>query len=223
MPALAPYIPNKDSLLDAWAENFSSLISASPGRYGLTAGDASTIAAAVGGFDSAYQVCTSPTTKTAAAVSTKNTQRTLMLATVRPYAQEVSNNPGVASADKVALGLNPKTSKPQPITAPASNPVLTLGGLSPGHAIIRYRDSAASVSVKAKPYGVTGCVLSVSASATAITDPTKLGSGPTLTKTPDNVDLSSLGSGVTVYLAARWVTQKQDFSPFSPIISFVLP
>ena len=95
-----------------------------------------------------------------------------------------SNNPGVSSANKTALGLNPKTSTPQPITAPTTNPLLMLQSCSNVSAYVRYRDSAASVSVKAKPYGVTQCQVFGMTAATPVTDPTTLPLLASPTKSP---------------------------------------
>ena len=60
-----------------------------------------------------------------------------MQALIRTYAQNIANNPGVSTGNKIALGLNPKTSSPSPITPPTTFPSLALQ--SP------------------KPYGVTQC------------------------------------------------------------------
>ena len=51
-------------------------------------------------------------------VQAKNTERVMVLATCRPYAQAISLNAGVTAGNKIALGVNPRTSVPQPITAP---------------------------------------------------------------------------------------------------------
>src|SRR5208283_1453904 len=104
MPAVAPYIPAKDSALDAWLANFSTLINASPSTYGLLSSDATTIAAAVLAWHTAYLLVTSTTTKTAQTVSAKNGQRVSVLAVIRPYGQQIANNAGVTSANKIALG-----------------------------------------------------------------------------------------------------------------------
>lgn len=223
MPALPPYIPSKDANLSNWATNFSSLITAGPGTYGLVAADAVTIAAAVGAFNAAYAVVTSPSTKTAEAVSAKNTSRVTMLQTVRPYAQQIALNAGVSSADKIALGLNPRTSTPSPITPPVSNPVLVFqyaGNLS---IALRYRDSAAGVSVKAKPYGVFSCEIYGAVSATPITDPATLMHLVSATKSPLTIVRSAADAGKQLYLAARWKTRTGGYSPWSPIVNFTVP
>ena len=100
----------------------------------------------------------------------KNIAKVTVTAQIRTYAQAIANNPGVSADNKVALGLNPKTSTPSPITPPSTFPALTLQSQTPLQAVIRYRDSAASPSVKAKPYGVTQCQVFGMASATPVTD-----------------------------------------------------
>lgn len=223
MPALASYIPPRDADLNNWLANFSTLISASPATYGLLSSDAVTIATAVLNWTSAYTLVTSSSTKTAATVSAKNTQKVNVLAVVRPYAQTISLNPGVSSPNKIALGLNPRTSTPSPITPPTSNPVLLIqagGNLS---LIIRYRDSAASPSVKAKPYGVTQLQLYGQASATPITNPALLPLLQTVTKSPATITFASSAAGMQAYLAARWAIRTGGLSPWSPIINFTVP
>lgn len=223
MPAVAPYIPPKDAALNNWLANFSTLITASPGTYGVTSTDASTIAAAVAAWTAAYLPVTSPSTKTAQTVSDKNTQKVTVLAIVRPYAQTIGKNPGVTSANKIALGLNPQTSTPSPITPPVSNPVLTVQSGANLSIIIRFRDSAASPSVKAKPYGVKSLQLFCLVSLTAVTDPTIMLLKATATKSPLTVTFNSGDAGKQAYFAARWATQKGEYSPWSPIINFTVP
>lgn len=223
MPAVAPYIPPKDSALNLWLLNFSSLISASPPTYGLTSTDASNIANAVAAWTAAYTPVTSASTKTAMAVGAKNTAKVNTLNVIRPYAQVIAKNPGVTSANKIALGLNPQTSTPTPITPPTSNPVLTVQSASNLSIILRYRDSAASPSVKSKPYGVKSLQLFGLVSATPVTDPTTMLLRATATKSPLTDMFSSGDAGKQVYYAARWAIQKGQYSPWSPIINFTVP
>lgn len=221
MPSLAPYIPSKDSMFTTWLANFSTLISASPATYGLGATDAATIAADNAAWAAAYALVTSASTKTAATVSAKNTQKVLTLAAIRPYAQAISNNAGVSSSAKTAVGVNPKTSVPIPITAPTTAPALTAVSTSTAGTILRFRDATASPSVKAKPYGVTQLLLFASASTTPITDPTLLTFLGAFTKAPLTISLGSGDAGKTVYFAARWQTRKGLVGPWSPIISYL--
>ena len=223
LAALPSYIPSKDANLNSWLANFSSLLSASPATYGQTSGTAASVASAVAAWSTAYSLVTSPTTKTAATVSAKNTAKVRVLATVRPIAQNISLNAGVASSDKIAIGVNPRTSTPSPITPPTSNPVLVVQSAAQQSIILRYRDSAASVSVKAKPYGVKQCRIVGGPSATAVTDPTTLPFLVQATKSPVQVTTGSAAVGTQFYFAAQWVTQTGGVSPWSPIINFTIP
>lgn len=222
MPALPPYIPSRDSAFSNWLDNFASLIAASPAVYGLTAGDAATISGLKSSWSAAYTPVTSPSTKTPAAVAAKNTARVSVTQQVRTYAQQVSNNPGVSSANKIALGLNPKTSTPAPVSAPTSNPVLTVQSAGNGTLILRYRDSAASVSVKAKPYGVVACQIFGETAATAPASSATALLLATATKSPLTLNTGGFAVGSQLYLWARWVTRTGQYSPWSPMISFTV-
>lgn len=222
MPALAPYIPPRNANFVAWALNFSSLITASPGTYGLTTGDATAIAAEYAALATASALISSPSTKTAATVSNFNTIKIAALAMFRPYAQTVSLNAGVSSANKTALGVNPRTSVPLPISAPTTQPVLSIQSTSTAGSILRYRDATASPSVKSKPYGVIQCQIYAMASVTPVTDPTLLPLNTSLTKNPATIVMGSGAAGKTVYFAARWITRKGLLGPWSAIISYVV-
>ena len=222
MAALPPYIPSRDSKLDLWANNFQTLIAANPALYGLMAADAVIITAAYDTWNAAYLLVTSPSTKTAMTVSAKNTARVTMLAILRPYAINISLNAGVASGDKTALGVNPRTSTPSPITPPTTNPVLYLQSAQYLSAYVRYRDSAATPSVKAKPYGVVQIQIFAKSAAAPITDPATLPLLTTATKSPVVLNLAGQTVGQQLYLAARWVLKTGGFSPWSPIINFTV-
>jgi hypothetical protein len=222
MPALPSYIPAKNANLIAWATNFSTKLSASPSTYGLSPSDATAVASYASTLAAAYALITSPSTKTASTVSQFNNEKINALATLRPYAQQISLNAGVSSANKVAIGVNPRTSVPTPITTPTTAPVLTAQSTSTAGTIIRYRDATASPSVKSKPYGVTQIQIYALASATPITDPTTLAFVGPQTKSPFTQAMGSSAAGKTVYFAARWATRKGLVGPWSAIISYVV-
>ena len=73
--ANAPYIPAKDALFAAWLLNFSTLLTASPVTYGLTAPDAVTVAGVNGTFQAAYATATNPATRTSGAVAATDVAR----------------------------------------------------------------------------------------------------------------------------------------------------
>lgn len=222
MPSLAPYIPPKNANLIAWLANFSTLITASPGTYGLASGDATTIAGINTAMSSGYTLITSPATKTATTVAAFNALKAGDMPTIRQYSQMIANNPGVSSSNKVALGLNPKTSTPVPITTPTTSPALTNVSTSQAGTILRFRDATASPSVKAKPYGVIGMQLFATGSTTPITDPALLPYVAVVTKSPIQVTLGSAFAGMHGYFAARWVTRKGLVGPWSNVLNVIV-
>jgi hypothetical protein len=219
---MASYIPPKDANFSTWLANFSTLITASPTTYGLLASDAVVIAAQNTAWAAAYALAISPSTRTPTTVQAKDVARINALATVRPYAQLISNNAGVSSSNKTALGINPRTNGPTPITAPTTNPNLTIQSASVLTHVLRYRDSAASPTVKAKPAGAIALQLYAKASATPITDPAALDFRGPITKSPLQVAWDSGDAGKVGYYSARWVTRTGLVGPWSAIASMTI-
>jgi hypothetical protein len=214
-----PYIPTTDALLDTFTQNFSSLITANPALYGLVAGDAVTIAGVVATFHTDYLAATNVSTRGPLTIANKDTARTIMLLTIRPYSQTIANNAGVTVGNKVALGLNPRTNPPTPVAAPTTAPALTLAGAIPLQHLLRFRDAMALPSVKAKPAGVIQMQLFAAVSPTVISDPTVLPQIMVVTKSPFVVDWPSSAVGKIAYYAAKWVTRTGLTGPYSAIFT----
>jgi hypothetical protein len=223
MPALAPYLPALQADYDAWLTNFSTRITAAPGTFGLTAGEAATIAAAEAAWHAAYLLATTPGTKTPVTVAAKDAERVLSMAVVRLYAVQISLNPGVLAADKVDVGVNPRTSVPAPIAAPATAPQVGVQSSIPLELYMNYRDPLAAPSVKSKPYGVTRFQLFGKLSAVAIIDPLLLEWQKDATKSPFTLSFGAGASGQKFYYAGRWVVRTGLASPFSAIGNYVIP
>lgn len=168
--AQAPYIPPKDADLATWADNFSTLITASPATYGLLAGDAAAIAAVVDPFEAAYTAAVNPSTRTKPSVAAKDAAKAAMLAVVRPYAIQVRDNAGVSDSDKLDLGLTVPTTTRTPILAPQSQPLLQIVAATPLSHTIRFSD-ANSPQLRGKPFGAKAIALVVSYGTTIGTDP----------------------------------------------------
>lgn len=219
---MASYIPPKDAALSSWILNFSTLITANPPLYGLLTGDATAIAGQNTAYQAAYALAVNPSTRTPTTVQGKNIAKASALAVCRPYAQAIANNAGVTAANKIALGLNPRTNTPTPVTAPTTFPNLTIQSAGVQTHVLRYRDSAAAPSVKAKPAGAIALQLYATASATPITDPAALDFRGPITKSPLQVSWESGDVGKTAYYSSRWVTRKGLVGPWSAVTSFTI-
>lgn len=217
MPALPPYIPPRDADFNNWIDNFSTLLTAAPATYGLLASDATAVASLNSTWAAAYALAVNPSTRTPVTVAAKDTARITAQAGIRPYAVQISLNPGVLVDDKIAIGVNPRTSTPTPITTPTTWPIVTLASGAPLQQIVRYRDYTSSPTSKGKPYGVVALQLFAKASTTPILDPTLLPLKATLTKSPGTIDWISADAGMQAYVAGRWITRKGLVGPSGPI------
>lgn len=218
---MGSYIPSRDAELGQWVTNFSTLITASPGTYGLLAGDAAAIAAYVTAFTGALAVVNNPATKTKATVAAKDGARAAMLDIVRPYAQQVRNNNGVSNADKTALGLTIVDRTPTSVPPPTSSPLISVIGATPGEHTLRYSDSNAPDS-RRKPVGVIGLQLFVAVASGAVADPAVAPFKAFVTRQPYGVTFDPADNGKLATYFARWQNRKGQTGPWSNAITFTI-
>ena len=218
---MADYIPSRDANLADWMNNFSTLITGSPGTYALTAGDATTIATYVSAFVNALTVVSNPATKTRATVAAKDGAKAAMLDIVRPYAQQVRANRGVSNEHKVALGLTIADETRTPIPAPATNPILMVIGATPGEHTVRFADSATPDRRK-KPFGAIGLQLFVVVAAAPVNDPAAAEFRSFVTKQPFAVMYEAADNGKVATYFARWQTRTGLVGPWSTGVAFTI-
>lgn len=200
----APYIPPRDTDLVTWADNFAALITASPGTYGLTAGDAVTIQSLVDAWDLAYAAAANPVTRTPVTVAAKNSAKFAMLGTVRTFASQIRLNAGVTNGDKVALGLNLPNNSPTPIPAPATMPVVTIMTATPLRHTLKFRDEMASPTSRAKAANAIGMEIWRGINTIALTDPADCVFYGSAVKVPFFSDFDAPDAGKVATYFGRW-------------------
>lgn len=201
----APYIPPKDADFDAWAVNFSTLLTADPADYGLLAGDATAVDTVVDAWVIAYAAAINPTTRTAATVAAKDGARATAEATMRPYAIRIRNNTAVSDALKIGIGVTVPTFPPTPIPAPSVAPTLSLVSAIPLEQTLGYK--AVGAIGKAKPFGAIGVELWRSIGTVPAVDPAQCTFNGTYTKSPLRQEFDAGDQGKTVTYFARFVTR----------------
>lgn len=157
-PMSTPYIPPRDVDLDDFLENFSTLIAASPAKYGLTSGEAAEISASVAAWHAAYLLTTSPGTRTSVTINEKDVQRKLTIELVRRFAAAIRIDPAVDDALLIGLGLTPRSTSRSRISAPTSLPVLSFTGMDVGRHTLDIRPEKGSLRI-AKPAGTIGLLV----------------------------------------------------------------
>lgn len=218
------YIPSTDSGFASWLLNFSTLITAAPTTYGLTAPDAVLIAAQETAYSAALATATDPGTRTPAAVAAKDAAKASALAVVRPYAVSISMNAGVSNEDKTAVGVTVRKTVPTPIPAPVDAPQVSFVSAIPLETKLKVVNSATPTS-KAKPFGAIGVEIWMSVGTTAATDPAQLSFVGTFTKIPLTLGFEAAQQGKIATVAARYVTRGGNggvakVGPFSALLTF---
>lgn len=205
MPA-APYIPAKDADFESWLLNFSTLLTAAPTDFGLTAPAAVIVAGVYTTWHASYLLATDPATRTAPTVAQKDADRAAAEFTVRPYAQQIAKNASVTPENKAAIGVNPPNTSPVPIPPPTTFPQVSLRSGEPLAHILQYQDSGAGTG-KAKPYGAIGCQVFRSVGTVAATDPAQASFYAQPTKSPFRSEFEAADRGKVCTYFARWITQ----------------
>ena len=212
------YLPTADGPLDAWVNNFKTLIAASPTTYGLVAGDATSISTAYTNWHAAYLAAINPTTRTLATVATKKAQKVVVLGVVRGYAGPIRVNLAVSDALKIGLGLHVRDSAPTPVPAPGTYPTLTILEPMRGVQDLRARDSA-SPDRRSKPAGSAGMLLFRAVGTVAVSTPEQCAFLAFAGKTDLAFTFAAPDNGKVATYFARWTNSKGEMGPWSPAAS----
>lgn len=221
-----PYIPTKDADFATWLLNFSTLLTADPTDYGLTAGDATAVAAQNTAFQAAYAAAVNPSTRTPVTITAKDNARASATFVVRPYAQQIRLNNGVSDALKIGIGLNLVNNSRPPIPAPTTFPNIEFAEASPMRIVLRYSDPSIPDG-KAKPVGSIGLELWQSIGLVPSVDPAQASYSATYTKAPLAVDFTAGDVGKIVTFWGRWINKsgpggKASVGPWSPPATFTV-
>lgn len=214
------YIPSKDADLVNWGNNFATLITADPPRYGLQASDASVIQSNFDEFQTAYGLATDPATRTIVTVAAKDEEKAGFLSLARSYAAIIRANQGVSNDDKVALGLNIPDPTPTPIPAPTSYPVLTIPLAGVGQQYLSVADQF-TPTTKAKPFGVAGMLLYRKVGATPAVNMDGAEVIGIVTRADSIISTAGVTAGQITSYAGKWFNRKGELGPLSAITSQV--
>ena len=215
------FIPPEDGLALTFMEHFASTIQSAPAVYMLSAADATTISNTVAAFATAYSVATNPPTRTSVTVGEKDAARLSAEQVVRQYANLIRPNAGISDADKEAIGINPPSSERSPRNVPASSPLLSILGSTPGSQTVRYSDSTTPDS-PAKPFGAANLQLFVAVGEVPTTDPTDALFYGAFTKNPIPVAFAPDQNGKQATYFARWADRKGQVGPWSLGVSMAI-
>lgn len=148
------YIPQSDSDLIEFADNFIKEIGGNEADFGLTAADTTEITALKMSFKAAYDDNISKQTEARAAKVKKDGERKTLVAKLRESSQVAQNHPGTTDDKRESLNLRIKDKEPSNVGEPATQPAAEIDtSVRLRHSITFYNQGSDS---KAKPEGVRG-------------------------------------------------------------------
>lgn len=224
------WIPAPIADFSTFAQNFSDTLNASPAAYMISPTDAASVATANDSFQNAYLLSkkAAPTTRTSVTVAATVATRVTLTQLMRSWGSQIRLNPGVADADKTALGLRLPNNAPNPVPTPATWPVLAIQGYGPLQIQLAYSDSS-TPSLKAKPYGVVGGELYIGIGTAPIVDPSLCTFQGIFTRNYPKLTFLSGNAGKVASFFARWSTkgsprgsEETATGPFGPGVSAVI-
>lgn len=208
---MASFLPDKDQALLAWSSNFSTLISATPAAFNLTAGDATAYAALHTTFATSLAAC-DPGVRNKAAVNSKNLARNNLKVQARLLANTINGYGPVTDAQKIELGLTVR-SAPTPIPPPADAPALDVVSVNGRTVNIRLHD-ATDASRRGKPPLVKAAAVFSFVGEEAPTDPSLYKFEGNTTRTEFTVVFpNSVAPGTQVFLTAMWMNERMESGP----------
>jgi hypothetical protein len=209
-----PYIPSKNALFQNWALNFSTVITANPGSYGLASGDATAIGASYASWHAAYLAATTPGTRTPVTVAAMAVAKAAALIVFRSYATIIGANAGVTNSAKTAAGLTVRATGRTPIPAPTDIPILGLVGYQPLVATLNYKPTA-SPTTKGKPVGTIQMEVWYNIPTTGSPNLSAAVFYGVVTKAPFVFNTPTGQTGKLCGVWGRWVTRRGLTGPFS--------
>lgn len=201
--------------------NFASLISTSPGDYGLVASQSTAFGLLNTTLQAKYQTAIEPTTRTSVAIAEKDQARAAVRESAIALSKIIYATSTVSDAQLNALGLRPRpvrAPRPVPDTAPVIEVVSVTGR------IIKVRVHEAGAATKrGKAPGATSAGIFAFAGPVAPTDPALWSFQGLCTRSMVEIELPlTVAAGTTVWLTAVWYTARGQSSiagaPISTII-----
>ena len=202
--------------------NFSTLVSAAPTTYNLTAAQATAYATLNTSYSTAYNAAKEPSTRTSVTIATKDAAKSALVASAKSLAAIIRSSSSVTDSQLLALGLS-RRSAPMPVPPPGDAPGLDVLSTSAWTVKIRLHDTA-SGSKRGKPPGVSGASVFSFVGATAPADLTSWQFEGNTGKTGVTVVFpNTLAAGTKIWLTAFWFNSRKQSGPTTSPVSANLP
>ena len=206
----------------AGSANFSTLITASPTSYGLTAGQATSFGTLNTALQSAFSAAVNPPTRTPVTVEALTLAIKNMRASAVLLAKIVYATPTVNDSQLVGLGLLPRPSR-APVPPPANAPAIDVRSVS-GNTVKLRLHAAGDSTRRGKPAGVAGASIFSFVGTNPPTEETDWKFEGNASRT--NIEVvfpSGTPSGSRVWFTAFWFNQRKQRGPAADPVGTNIP
>lgn len=215
-------IPEKDSLLVPWLENFTTRIQASPVTFGLAAPQAAELYTRKQAFVNAYNAMMSARadgTRSQSQTVNKNLKKTAVLSYARELYALISANKSVSDTDKTLVGVHVSDKKPSPVPPPSVRPGMIVNGVV-GRTVSTTIHESATSAKRRKPGGAVQAYVYWFAGEEYPSDPTDWKfAGPANKADFEFTVPNTVPNGAMIWICAAWVSRRGDTGPVSVPIS----
>ena len=214
-------LPTTAAGILAWTTNaISQLGTYGPTAVGLTDPQATDWDTKVNTFQSLYNLCNDPTTRTPARVAAKQEAQDDLLSYSRAMVRHIQGFNGTTNAIREAFMITVPDPIPTPIPKPESSPVLSVAKVSGRTITINLRERLADGNPserRAKPAGVKGAAIFYGTGETAPTTPEGWTFRGNVSTTTTNIIIPDhVPAGVNVWLTAQWFNPRLETGPGCP-------
>lgn len=216
--ASADYIPAGDADFQAWAQNFSTKITATPTAYGLIAGQATTFAGLLVTYIAALASATNPGTRTSVTVAAKDTARANLQANARLLVNIVQGTSTVTPTQKTDLGITVRKTTRTPIPPPATRPLQTVVRSNGPVLDFRINDELTPDS-RAFPFGAPLCQVFLKLGASPGTDVTTYELLATVGRSVVALDVTDVAEGAIMNFISRFINRRGEPGPQSDMVT----
>jgi hypothetical protein len=214
------YIPKKDAELVMWSANFSTQVSNNASIWGVPYEEATELQNAAALYATLQAQADSPA-RTPIIIAEKNAAREALVAKIRAMVNFRLQNPIITDAERIAMGLHVRDTKPTTIKPPHTRPELDIDVVDFRRLAINFRDMGSKS--KARPYGVNGALVKFAVLDTPPADHNALTRTVLATRTPHILEFTEEERGKTVYIVICWQNEKGELGPWSEIESAIVP
>jgi hypothetical protein len=215
------FLPSKDADLLAWSANYSALLTSEAASIGILPAQATAYAALHTAFAAALETATEPSTRTRSAVAAKDAAKAPLKAMARDLARIINAFPGITNAQRIDLGLNPRSGEASPINPPGESPVMEV--VSANGRTLKVRLHALGSERRGKPEGVDGATVFSFVGAAAPADISQWKFEGSTTRTSFDVEFPpTVAAGSQVWLCAFWFNPRAQSGPACTPISAYL-